>query len=421
MIEIVLSVFLCALLLGGLLSSAGASLLSTDPEELKKESAKAGSWAQKAVRMLSEPQVGVIAQGLPAELIFLAGAVFLFWLGPVEGWCLGILLVSYLLGFLFFGELLPESVGRVKAKKWVPVMTWVLWAGSLIMRPWFWLDRAAQGVWKEGLGENTRAGGFSPSMGELAWRLRASHKEEPFLLEERRMINRVLRFSKASVKEVMIPLIDVCMVEEKASVKEAVRLICQEGYSRLPVYRERVDRVVGLLRGMDLLLVENMDDPISAHLREVSFVPEFMPVEELMVKLQREGQHLAVIVDEYGGAVGIVTMEDLLEEIVGEIQDEYDVEEPLLRWISPHQVLVPGRAELDDLNEKLGLALPKEDYETLAGMLLKAFRRIPGQGDSLVLGEIRFTVKRTTDRSVEEVLISLPRPNPGKKESGSIP
>lgn len=421
MIDIVLSVFFCALLLGGLFSSAGSSLLSTDPEELKKESAKAGSWEQKALYMLSEPQVGILAEGLPAELIFLAGAVLLLGLGPVDFWSLGILLISYLIGFLFLGELLPESLGRVKAKKWVPAMTWALWAGGLIMRPWFWLDRAAQGMWKGGPGGNSKAGGFPTTRGELAWRLRASQKEEPFLLEERRMINRVLRFSKASVKEVMIPLIDVCMVEEQASVKEAVRLICQEGYSRLPVYRERVDRVVGLVRGMDLLLVENMDDPISAHLREVSFVPEFMPVEELMVKLQREGQHLAVIVDEYGGAVGIVTMEDLLEEIVGEIQDEYDEEEPLLRWISPHQVLVSGRAELDDLNEKLGLALPKEDYETLAGMLLKAFRRIPGQGDSLVLGEIRFTVKKTTDRSVEEVLISLPRPYPGRTESGGMP
>lgn len=421
MTDIILSVFFCALLLGGLFSFAGASLLSTDPEELKKDSAMAGSWQQKAVSMLSEPQVGILAEGLPEELIFLAGAALLLGVGPVDCWGLGILLISYLMGFLFLGELLPESVGRIKAKKWVPAMTWALWAGSLILRPWFWLDRAAQGMWKSGLGGNSKAGGFSPARGELAWRVRASEKEEPFLLEERRMIDRVLRFSRASVKEVMIPLIDVCMVEEQASVKEAVRLICQEGYSRLPVYRERVDRVVGLVRGMDLLLVENMDDPISAHLREVSFIPEFMPVEELMVKLQREGQHLAVIVDEYGGAVGIVTMEDLLEEIVGEIQDEYDEEEPLLRWISPHQVLVSGRAELDELNEKLGLALPKEDYETLAGMLLKAFRRIPGQGDSLVLGEIRFTVKKTTDRSVEEVLISLPRPYPGRTESGSMP
>lgn len=419
--ESLLVIFFCALVLGGLFSLAGASLLSTDPEELEKESAKKSSWAKKAVSMLSAPRVGVLVDGVPIELIFLAGAELLLWARPPEDWSLVILLILYLLGFLLLGELLPENIGRGKAKKWVQAMTWVLWVGGLLMEPWFWLNRTVQNIWKDGLGQSGGTRSFSPARGELAWRLRAWEQEEPFLREERRMIDRVLRFSRASVKEVMIPLIDVCMIEEQASVQEAIRLICQEGYSRLPVYRERVDRVVGLVRGMDLLLVEDMESPVSTHVRAVSFVPEFMPVEELMVKLQREGQHLAVIVDEYGGAVGIATMEDLLEEIVGEIQDEYDVEEPLLRWVSPHQVLVSGRAELEQLNEKLGLELPKEDYETLAGMLLKAFRRIPSQGDSLVLGEIRFTVKKTTDRSVDEVLISLPRPYQGRTESGSIP
>lgn len=413
--------FACAMLLGGLFSSAKACLLSTDPEELKKESAKGHPWAVKAGSLLSSSQVGAVAVGLPTELIFLAGIVFLCWMSPREYWLLAVWLVSYLLGFLFLAELVAESIGKAKAKRWAAPMAWTLWAGRLVMWPWFWLNRAAERKWGGDLGKTKMAQSSFLTRGELAWRLRASQEEEPFLQEERRMIRRVLEFSRASVKEVMIPLIDVCMVEEKDSVEKAIRLICQEGYSRLPVYRERVDWVVGLVRGMDLLLVRETNTPVSAYLRGVSFVPEFMPVEELMLKLQREGQHLAVIVDEYGGAVGIVTMEDLLEEIVGEIQDEYDVEEPLIRWLSPYQVLVSGRAKLDELNEKLGLELPKEDYETLAGMLLKAFRRIPGQGDSLVMGETRFLVKKATERSVEEVLILLPRSHLGKSDSSNMP
>jgi CBS domain containing-hemolysin-like protein len=114
-------------------------------------------------------------------------------------------------------------------------------------------------------------------------------------------------------------------------------------------------------------------------------------------------------VDEYGGAVGLVTMEDLIEEIIGEIQDEYDVEEPQFKWLASHQVLVSARTEIEDLNEKLGLAVPKGDYETLGGFLLDAFRRIPSKGDSLVLGEVRFTVHRVSDRTIEEVMITLPR------------
>lgn len=200
------------------------------------------------------------------------------------------------------------------------------------------------------------------------------------------MIDRILRFSKGSAREVMIPLIEVCALEERASVREAIRIICQEGYSRLPVYRERVDRMLGMVRGMDLLEVNEPDAPVSAYVRPVPLVPETMPPAELLVKLQREGEHMAMVVDEYGGVVGIITMEDLLEEIVGDIQDEYDLEEPEIRWMALNQVLVSARVGIDFLNERLGLDLPKEDYETLGGLLLKAFRRIPGRGDSLVLG-----------------------------------
>ncbi len=408
-------------ILGGLLGSASGCLLSTDPEYLKAESGKARPWASKALLLLSTPHVASLTEGLPTELIFLAGASLLCWMSPWEIWILLILLLSYLLGFLLFGELVAENLGKARAPQWAPFMAWVLWAGKVVMQPWFWMHRALE-TRGEALGRKEKASGFPPSRGELAWRLKASPEQEPFLQEERRMINRVLKFSKASIKEVMIPLIDVSMVEEKAPVEDAIRLICREGYSRIPVYRERVDKVVGLVRGKDLLVAEDIKSPISSYVRAVSFVPEFMPVDELMVKLQRDGQHLAVIVDEYGGAVGIVTMEDLLEEIVGEIQDEYDVEEPLFRWISPHQVLVSGRAELDELNERLGLGLPKEDYETLAGMLLKAFRRIPGQGDSLVVNATRFIVKKATERSVDEVLIVLPRPHHlERSQGGSTP
>jgi putative hemolysin len=402
-------IFIAAVFLGGIFSSAIAGLLCLDAEEVKQQAAKGRAWARHALSLLSEDKVGFLTDGLAVELIFLAGVGLLCWMGPQDGVVLGLWLLSYLVGFLFLGELLAEYMGRGKARQWAAPLSWVLLAGRLLLWPWCWVARAVEGAWAGAPGTRGGGTGPSPARGELAWRLRAPEGEGNLLVEERRMIDRILRFSKASVREVMIPLIDVSMVEEQAPVEEAVRIICREGYSRLPVYRERVDRVVGLVRGMDLLQVEDMGSPISTYLRGVSFIPEFMPVDELMVKLQREGQHMAVVVDEYGGAVGIVTMEDLLEEIVGEIQDEYDVDEPQLRWISTHQVLVSGRMEIHELNEKLGLGLPKEDYETLAGMLLKTFRRIPGQGDSLVMGETRFTVKKATDRSVEEVLVTLPR------------
>lgn len=402
-------VIISSIFLAALFSGARAAVLLLEPEELKQEAASGRSWARRAASLLDPPAGVLITARLAAELSFLVGVAAVLWLGPSGAWYSGLWLVVYMTVFLLLGELFPQDLARSRARKWAPALAWVLIVGRLVLWPWFRLAWAVDPAHRRPARGAERAQGSSAAREELAWRLRSREGAGQLLEEERRMIDRILRFSRATVREVMIPLIEVCAVEERAPVEEAIRTICEEGYSRLPVYRERVDRMLGIVRGMDLLEVENPEEPVSVHVRAVPFVPETMPVDELMVQLQRQGQHMAVVVDEYGGAVGIVTMEDLLEEIVGEIEDEYDMEEPQTRWISPYQVSVSARMEIEALNERLGLELPKEDYETLGGLLLKAFRRIPRQGDSLVLREVRFTVQRATDRSVEEVLITLPR------------
>jgi CBS domain containing-hemolysin-like protein len=188
-----------------------------------------------------------------------------------------------------------------------------------------------------------------------------------------------------------------------------IRAVVAEGYSRLPVFRDRIDQILGIVRCFDLLDVPDPAVPVASFVRKAPYVPETMPVDELMLQFQREGHHMAIVVDEYGGSVGIVTMEDVLEEIVGEIEDEYDVQEVRFRKLSPHQVLVDARTEIDELNERLGLQLPKDEYETVGGFLLKSFRRIPAEGESLIFREVRFTVQKASERSVEEVVIHLPK------------
>lgn len=404
---------LLSVILGAVFSGAKAALLSLEPEELRRMAQAGIGWARRVASML-DPATGVSGTAaIGVELSFLGGLVVVFWWGPSEPWYLALWVGGYLGGFLWMGELLPQELASARAGAWAPGLSWVLVMGKLLLWPWVRLTAALEPV---GVGLSTKTKrelDHSAARQELSWRLRAPEGSDQGLQEERRMIDRILRFSKGSAREVMIPLIEVCALEERASVREAIRIICQEGYSRLPVYRERVDRMLGIVRGMDLLEVNEPDAPVSAYVRPVPLVPETMPLAELLVKLQREGEHMAMVVDEYGGVVGIITMEDLLEEIVGDIQDEYDLEEPEIRWMAPNQVLVSARVEIDSLNERLGLDLPKEDYETLGGLLLKAFRRIPGRGDSLVLGGVSFTVQKATDRSVEEVCITLPRPQGG--------
>jgi CBS domain containing-hemolysin-like protein len=243
----------------------------------------------------------------------------------------------------------------------------------------------------------------------LSWLIRGEKELQAVRAEERRMIDRIFQFSQTQVREVMIPLIEVCAVEERATVGEVVDRVVREGYSRLPVYRERIDHILGIIRSFDLLGADSSQQPVAPYIRKAPFVPESMPVDELMLQLQRGGQHMAIVVDEYGGGVGIVTMEDLLEEIVGEIMDEYDVQEAQLRKVASNQFVVNARMEIDGLKEALGIEIAGEDFETLGGFLLKEFRRIPAQGESLIFRGVQFTVQRADDRSIQEVLVTLPK------------
>ncbi len=224
---------------------------------------------------------------------------------------------------------------------------------------------------------------------------------------EKDMIYRIFHFAKTRTKEVMIPLVDVVALDDETRVEEAVDIVRREGYSRYPVFHERVDNMVGLLHSFDLLFSRERHQTIRSFIHPISFFPESKPADELLVEMQRDHEFMAAVVDEYGGAVGIVTIEDILEEIVGEIRDEYDIEQPLYRKIGPRSYLINARMEIDHINEQLKLRLPKDDYETLGGFMLDRLGRVPHTGESFRLQGITFEVRKADDRSVQEVLITL--------------
>ena len=224
---------------------------------------------------------------------------------------------------------------------------------------------------------------------------------------EREMIRRIFRFSTTKVKEAMIPLVDVVALEEGISVGEAIASVRQENYSRYPVYRDRVDNIVGILYSFDLLFAEGEGQSIKPFIRPISYFPETKPVDELLVEMQRNQETLAAVVDEYGGAVGIVTVEDILEEVVGEIEDEYDVKPPLCKKVGPRKFWINARMEIDHLNESLKLGLPKGDYETLGGFVLERLGRVPLAGEVFRYNKMLFEVLKSDEKSVLEVLVTL--------------
>ena len=200
------------------------------------------------------------------------------------------------------------------------------------------------------------------------------------------MIQRVFSFSETTAYEVMIPLIDVVAIEKGATCGEAVQLAREKAHIRFPVYTERVDKVVGMLNALKLL-DEDPQKPIEPFVREVSFVPYSKNISELLLDLRKDGDSFAVVVDEFGGAAGLVTMEDIMEEVVEDIEDEYDVGAKPVQWIrkiSKKEYIVSARIELDSLEEELNIQLPKGKYATLAGYLLEKSGEIPPPGTIII-------------------------------------
>lgn len=233
-------------------------------------------------------------------------------------------------------------------------------------------------------------------------------EEEQFIeAEERELINSIFRFSVRTVAEVMVPRVAVVGVEASARLAEALDVCVTSGHSRIPVHEDTLDKIVGVLYAKDLL-THIREGKATFSLREVMrkpyFVPESAMVNDLLGDLQHRKTHLAVVVDEYGGTAGIVTIEDLLEEIVGDIQDEYDREPPLIQPAGAGVFLVSGRVNLDDLNRELNLEITDEDESyTLAGVIYSHLQRVPGVGDVLQLGGANLEVLSVTDNRIDQV------------------
>ncbi|HKN01692.1 MAG TPA: hemolysin family protein [Candidatus Binataceae bacterium] len=239
----------------------------------------------------------------------------------------------------------------------------------------------------------------------------AAANHDAILPAEQQMISRIFRFSRAEARKVMVPLVRVDAVPQDATLANAIEAVRRVGFSRLPVFRGRITDIVGVVHVFDLLEAPDLSHPVADVMRPVSYFPESMPLDEILVALQRTGENLAVIVDEYGGAAGIITVEDLLEEVVGEIEDEHDREEDIARVVNPRTLTVSARAPIAELNERFGLGLPEGDeYATIGGFVLERLGHIPQPGEQLKAGELTITVTRSDVRAVRELSLHLERP-----------
>lgn len=226
---------------------------------------------------------------------------------------------------------------------------------------------------------------------------------------EKDLIHSVLRFRDSVVREVMVPRPDIVSAPVGATLGTIQDLVVRHGFSRIPVFRDDLDHIEGIAYAKDVLKALRRgehDRLVNEILRPAHFVPEPKPVSELLREMQSDRFHMALVTDEYGSVSGLVTLEDLLEELVGDIVDEYDREEPQMQLVSEGSYRVSGRLSINDLNEMLDLDLPREQWDTVGGLLLGTLGAIPHEGEEVVVDGLRFQAERVQGRRIASVLIT---------------
>ncbi len=319
---------------------------------------------------------------------------------------------------LILARLLPRAwtLGRQeKIALWVAIP---LRALATLLTPVTWLMLR---IGKQATPEGASADNLFLSEDGLRFFLNASDDDAMIEDDEKEMIQSIFEFGETLVREVMVPRIDVVAMPLEMPMLEATDVILKAGHSRVPVYEESIDNVTGILYAKDLLRYlrdGRTDVPVSKILRPPYFIPESKKVDELLQELQQRRVHMAVVVDEYGGTAGIVTIEDLLEEIVGEIQDEYDAEQPTIEPVGEDEFLFDARVPLDEVNKLLHVELPEEGGDTLGGFIYSQLGKVPAVGDTIEFGAISIEVLTVAGRRIKQVRARLADQTAGRPASG---
>jgi putative hemolysin len=414
-------------LLNGVFVAAEIALVSLRPSRVEQMLDEGRRGAARVRRLTSDPGRFLAVVQLAVTFIgFLASAFagvslatsltdLLIGIGVSTSYAgaLGLLVVTILLSLftIVFGELVPKTLALAHPEAFALGLARPVDIIGRIFRPIVALLTATTRTISRAFGADVTTEAQITAE-ELRLIVERGGEQGILEAEEEQMINAVIELGDRRLHEVMVPRIAIVALPASSSFDEVVDLIIEEGHSRLPVYETSVDEVVGILYAKDLLpfLKSNADSRpnLRSLLRTPVFVPESMTIDDLLHEFQRRKVHIAIVLDEYGGTAGLVTIEDLLEEIVGEIQDEYDVEEPLVEKLDDHSARVDGRSSVDDLLDLWDLKLQLEDedeYDTVGGLVYHRIGGIPQPGDEVHLDGLRLTVETTDGRRVGKVLV----------------
>ena len=400
-IELVVLLILLFLILQAFFAGSEIALISCDKIKMRSLADEGSAAAGLVLNAHSkiESFIGTTLIGVNLSLI-INTLVLTFYFEEIFGQRSGLYTVAVLTPLIVvFGQVVPKAVFESKRNSIVLWIIYPLWVFSKLFYPvLFFVNLFTRGILNRP-GQN-----MSSITREELEDVMEEDEDKPSSDYKRRVLRRIFGYSETTVGEIMIPLVRVDALERRSTLHDVRRLIAEKSHSRIPIFSDRVDNITGILNSFYVLGEQDLDKSVEQYALPPFYVPESKLVNELMDEMKGGRAGMAVVVDEYGGSVGIITLEDIIEEVVGEIEDEYDTGETPWRRLGAGQYLIDPTVEIGRLNDGLGLAIPEEeDYETLAGFLLYPHGSIPAPGTVIVFGRKTFTVVSSTPRMISEV------------------
>lgn len=311
---------------------------------------------------------------------------------------------------LIFGEITPKTISANNPEKASLVVAKPIKFFVTILTPIVWIFNIITKVIFKLFGVDDK--GVKPFITEeeLKTMVNVSHEEGLLEMEEREIINNVFEFGDMQAKEAMFQRLDIVAIDMEDSYEEIIDLFKTEKLSRMPVYEETIDDIIGILNIKDIIFlsdeeIENFD--IKKYMREAFFTYEFKKITQLLEEMKKDKSQMAIVVDEYGGTAGLITIEDLVEVIVGDIEDEYDEEEDEIQVISPNEFLVDGSTKISDVNEILNIELESEEFDSIGGYIIGYIRHIPEENEIIEMDNIKFNIESVDKNRIKKIRIML--------------
>ena len=309
---------------------------------------------------------------------------------------------------LVFGEITPKNVASKNAEDMALKYIGIISILVIVLTPFIYIVNKVSGLVISIFNKNSDDNNMVTE-DELRAMVEVSHEDGVIENEEKKMIVNVVDFGDTVAGDIMVPRVDMVMVYVDSCYDEILNIFREERYTRIPVYEDSPDNVIGILNVKDFLLIEDKENfSVKEHLREPLYTFEYKKTSSLMMDMRKTGANIVIVLDEYGITAGLITLEDMLEEIVGEIRDEFDADDDEgITKISESEYIIDGSTNLDDVNERIGLELSSEEYESIGGIIMEKLGRLPIEGEVITFDNIILTVKKMDHARIEKVGLKL--------------